>query len=95
MADYSMQLDTTPQIGEALQGIANELTQVGEALVSAINSRLADTDGATKEQFMLVQQHYNQAHEEMTQKLQRAQHDLMQIHELITHGEKVGTQTWS
>ena len=95
MADYSMQLDTTPQIAAEFQRIAGELTQVGEGLVNTINSRLADTDGATKDQFMLVQQHYNQAHEEMTQRLQKAQQDLMHIHELITEGERRGTQTWA
>lgn len=95
MADYSMQLDVTPQIASEFQRISQELTSVGEGLINTINSRLADTDGATKDQFMQVQQQYNQAHEEMIQKLNKAQTDLTHIHELIVEGERRGTQTWS
>ncbi|MFI9387389.1 WXG100 family type VII secretion target [Kutzneria sp. NPDC052558] len=95
MADYSMQLDVTPQIASEFQRISQELTQVGESLINTINSRLADTDGATKDQFLVVQQHYNQAHEDMIQKLTKAQTDLTHIHELIVEGERRGTATWS
>ena len=91
---YSMQLDTTPEIAASLQRIASRLTEVGEGLVAQINASTANFDGATKEQFMQVQQRYNQAHEQMTQHLQKAQSDLMRIHELVVDGERRGTQTW-
>ncbi|MFC0432702.1 WXG100 family type VII secretion target [Kutzneria buriramensis] len=91
---YSMQLDTTPEIAANFQRIATELTDVGEGLVATINAHTANFDGATKDEFMQVQQRYNQAHEQMIQHLNKAQTDLTHIHEIIVEGERRGTQTW-
>jgi len=91
---YSMQLDSTPEIAANFQRVAGELTEVGEGLVNMINTHTANFDGATKDQFAQVQLRYNQAHEQMIEHLNKAQTDLMQIHEIIVEGERRGTQTW-
>ena len=91
---YSMQFDTTQEIASNLGQVATELTDVGESLMNMINQHMAEMDGDTKNQFLLIQQRYNQCHEQMVADLSKSQADLMQIHDLIQHGEKVGTQTW-
>jgi uncharacterized protein YukE len=95
MSTYSVQFGTMQEAAQGLQAVYQRLTQIGEDLQQQVQAGTIEFEGNTKNDFMMAQQKYEQAHGQLSQSLSAATDLLNNIDESYSTAENRGARLWS
>jgi WXG100 family type VII secretion target len=95
MVSFSVQFGSMEDATTQLNAIAGRLLELGERLHGQVMSGTSELQGATKDQFMIVQQQYEQAHAAIQQTMQGSSRSLGDIHTNYADNESRGAARWA
>jgi uncharacterized protein YukE len=95
MVSFSVQFGSMEEATAQLNAIAGRLLDLGERLHGQVMSGTSELEGATKDQFVIVQGQYEQAHTAIQQTVQGSSRSLGGIHTNYVDNESRGAGRWT
>jgi WXG100 family type VII secretion target len=95
MSTYSVQFGTMQEAASGLKAVYDKLSAIGTDLEQMVQQGTVEFQGNTKDDFMVAQAKYEQAHQELAMSLNNAVGVLEGIHENYGDAERRGTQLWA
>lgn len=94
MSDFNVEFGTMDEAGQILGQVFGQLTEIGTNLDTQVKSGTVEFVGSAKEAFVMAQQKYDQAHQELATSLQAANQGLEEIKQSYLEGNRKAESQW-